>query len=98
MPNDSRDCLDEGIAPYVKILSEGGIETFESCQGGERHSYPELTIRFHGDRSEGFRALAIATRRQLPIKAVRRTWDVEDGEPIGPCWEMTFYDSNDLVD
>lgn len=86
------DGLDKGIAPYVEVLIEGGIETFESCQGGEGHSYPEPTIRFHGDRSEGFRALAIAMRPPLPVKALRRIWDVEDGEPTGPYWEMVFYE------
>ena len=88
-PHDSR--LDKGIAPYVKALIEDKIETFESCQGGEGHSYPEPSIRFHGDRSEGFRALAVAIRRQLPIKALRRIWTVDDGEPTGPYWEMAFY-------
>lgn len=87
----SRNNLDKGIAPYVKVLIEAGIETFESCQGGEGHSYPEPTIRFHGDRSEGFRAAAIAIQQQLPIKALRRIWTVDDGEPTGPYWEMVFY-------
>jgi hypothetical protein len=27
----------------VNILAENGIETFESCEGGEGHSYPEPT-------------------------------------------------------
>ena len=83
--------LDQGIAPYVEVLIEGGIETFESCQGGEGHAFPEPTIRFHGDRSEGFRALAIAMQRQLPVQALRHSWDVIDGEPAGPYWEMVFY-------
>lgn len=25
--------LDKGIAPYVELLTERGIETFESCEG-----------------------------------------------------------------
>ncbi len=29
-----------GIAPYVDALLEAGIETFEACEGGERHIYP----------------------------------------------------------
>lgn len=91
MPHDDRDKMDEQIAPYVEILIEGGIETYESCQGGAGHSYPEPTIRFHGDRSEGFRALAIAIQRRWPVQAVKRCWDLEDGEPTGPTWEMVFY-------
>ena len=90
MPNDDRDKLDKGIAPYVKILVEAGIETFESCQGGKGHAYPEPTIRFYGDRSEGFRALAVIIQQQLPINALRRIWTVDEGEPTGPYWEVVF--------
>lgn len=83
--------LDEGIAEYVEVLQAGGIETFESCQGGDGHSYAEPTVRFHGPRSEGFRALAIAQRYKFPVASVRRTWPIIDGEPTGPWWEMTFF-------
>ena len=84
--------LDEGIAPLVSVLRTGGVETFESCEGGPGHAYPEPTIRFHGDRSEGFRAMALAHRSGLPVQALRRVWPVQDGEPTGPWWELTFYD------
>ena len=79
--------LDPGIERAVKILVQAGIETFESCQGGQGHAYPEPTVRFHGDRSEGFRALAAG----LPVSDLRRVWPVVDGEPTGPWWEITFY-------
>lgn len=82
--------LDPIIAPFVKVLVEAGIETFESCQGGEGHAYPEPTVRFHGDRSEGFRALAVAQRMALPVTSLRRAWPILDNEPTGPWWEMTF--------
>ena len=52
--------LDPCIRDAVRILAEAGIETFESCQGGESHALPEPTIRFHGEHGEGFRALGIA--------------------------------------
>lgn len=81
---------DPGIADHVEALRKEGIETFESCQGGAVHAYPEPTIRFHGDRSEGFRALALALQQQLPVTAVRRIWIVIDGDPTGPYWEMVF--------
>jgi hypothetical protein len=64
--------LDAGIAPYVEILRTAGVETFESCQGGEGHCFPEPTIRFAGQRSEGFRALAVALDYGLPVRAIRR--------------------------
>jgi hypothetical protein len=37
--------LDPGIRQAVRILREAGVETFESCEGGERHAYPEPTVR-----------------------------------------------------
>jgi hypothetical protein len=84
--------LDAGIASLVSALRTGGIETFESCEGGDGHAYPEPTIRFHGDRAEGFRAFAIAHRAGLPVQSLRRVWPIADGEPTGPWWELTFYE------
>lgn len=83
--------LDPGIRRYVEILVRGGIETYESCQGGEGHCYPEPTIRFHGDMSEGFKAFDIARKHALPVSSFQRIWVVIDGEPVGPKWEMVFH-------
>jgi len=52
--------LDQGIATTVRLLVNAGVETFESCQGGEGHAYPLPTVRFHGPPAEGFRAYAVA--------------------------------------
>ncbi|HWL10398.1 MAG TPA: hypothetical protein VNQ76_18480 [Planctomicrobium sp.] len=82
--------LDAKIAAAVKTLADAGIETFESCQGGEGHAFVEPTIRFHGDKSEGFRALDVALKSGLPVRDLRRYWDVIDGEPVGPKWEMVL--------
>lgn len=82
--------LDEGIAPYVRILRSEGVETVESCEGGEGHAFPEPTIRFDGEQYEGFRALGIAMCYGLPVSDLRRVWRIIDGEPTGPVWEMTF--------
>lgn len=82
--------LDAGIAPMVEALNASGVETFESCEGGEGHAYPEPTVRFHGDQPEGFRALAVAQREGLPVTSLRRAWPILDGEPTGPWWELTF--------
>ena len=88
--------LDTNIKKEVVILNKNGIETFESCEGGVGHAYPERTIRFHGDRSEGFRALAIAMQNNLKVSSLRRIWVIVDGEPEGPWWEMTFFPTKDL--
>lgn len=84
------ESLDPGIRRMVEILREYGVETFESCQGGEGHAYPEPTVRFHGEREEGFRAFAAARQRGLNVYAIKRIWPVVDGEPTGPYWELTF--------
>lgn len=86
--------LDPGIAEAVRVLREAGIETYESCQGGAGHAYPVPTVRFHGNHAEGFKAFAAARACGLPVSELRRTWQVNDGEPDGPTWEMTFWPSS----
>ncbi len=83
--------LDPGIAHAVEVLRGAGVETFESCQGGEGHTYPEPAVRFHGESPEGFRALAVAMQAQLPVAKLRRVWVMQDGEPTGPEWELVLY-------
>ncbi len=90
MSISSETPLDPGIASAVQILAAAGVETFESCQGGDGHAYLEPTVRFHGHRSEGFRALSVALERGLPVHALRRIWTIDDGEPTGPYWELVF--------
>ena len=82
--------IDPGIREFVDVLRAAGVATYESCEGGQGHVFPEPTVRFRGDRSEGFRALATAVQRCLPVAALRRIWTIDDGEPTGPYWEMTF--------
>lgn len=82
--------LDKGIAPMVVALNEAGVETFESCCGGPGHAYAEPTVRFHGDKAEGFRALAAAMAAGLRVRDLRRVWPVVSDEPTGPYWELTF--------
>lgn len=82
--------LDAGIEKYVTGLADAGIETFESCEGGVGHAYAEPTVRFYGDRAEGFRAVAVSLSYGWKVGALRRTWPIIDGEPTGPWWELTF--------
>jgi hypothetical protein len=90
--------LDPGIGPFVEILRNNGIETFESCQGGRGHAYPEPTIRFGGSPGDGFRAFAIAREHPLPVSYLRRIWVIQnDGEPTGPYWELVFHKTADQV-
>lgn len=87
---DSIGGIDFGIERAVRVLHENHVETFESCQGGAEHPFPEPTVRFHGADAEGFRALAVALTFGLPVTALRRFWSIEGGLPHGPHWEMTF--------
>jgi hypothetical protein len=91
-PTDSP--LDRGIARFVDVLRKAGVETFESCEGGPGHAYPEPTVRFHGEVAEGFRALSVAMQSGLPVAKLRRIWSVFDGEPSGPWWELVFVAAN----
>jgi hypothetical protein len=89
--------LDPGIAAIVATLRGAGVETFESCEGGPGHAFPEPTVRFYGHRDEGYRALAVALGAGLGVRALRRYWDVTDGEPTGPHWELVFTPGGPVV-
>lgn len=82
--------LDSGIREIVLVLRSQGVETFESCEGGTNHAYPEPTVRFHGEHPEGFRAFAVAMQHGLRVSELRRVWPVLGNEPTGPWWELTF--------
>jgi hypothetical protein len=82
--------LDPEIAPTVRVLVNAGVETFESCSGRAGHAFTEPTVRFHGGQGEGMRVLGIALQHGLKVTALRRYWQILDGEPHGPHWEMTF--------
>jgi hypothetical protein len=83
--------IDAGIRKAVKCLQENGIETFESCEGGPGHAYPEPTVAFHGTPEAGWRGLGVCLAYGLPIQSLRRVWHILDGdEPNGPYWEVTF--------
>ena len=90
--------LDRWISYAVKVLRDAGIGTYESCQGGKGHAFPEPTVRFHGQQGEGFRAVSVALDYGLPVYAVRRIWSVRGGELHGPHWEMTFHPLSKLKD
>jgi hypothetical protein len=82
--------LDDGIREIVHILVANNVETFESCEGTAGHCFPEPTVRFEGETSEGLRALSVALENGLPVFRLRRAWGVIDGMIHGPWWEMTF--------
>jgi hypothetical protein len=82
--------LDRGIVPAVRILRDAGIETYESCEGGEGHVRREPTVWFHGQPTEGLRAVSVALSHGLRIRELRRCWSVDDGELTGPYWTLVL--------
>jgi hypothetical protein len=83
--------LDRGIRRYVHILLDAGIETFESCEGGSGHAFPDPTIKFFGNHWEGFKAMSVAMTHGLPVMGIRLCWDMDNGMPHGPWWEIVFH-------
>jgi hypothetical protein len=83
--------LDENIRTIVETLIAHGVETFESCQGGAGHSFPEPTVRFEGEMSEGLRAVSVALAYGFRVSELRRTWRAQHGMLHGPWWEITFF-------
>lgn len=83
--------LDSGIRHAVLVLRAGGVETFESCEGGEGHPAPEPMVRFYGDAWAGYRAFAVAMEHGLPVFELRRCHDVYDGQLHGPWWTLVFH-------
>ncbi len=89
--------LDAGIRDIVLALVANGVETFESCEGGRGHTFPEPTVRFEGDSSEGLRALSVALAHGMPVAELRRTRGMIDGSIHGPWWVMTFHPPRNSV-
>lgn len=86
--------LDPGIAEAVGVLRDAGVPTYESCEGGDGHSFPEPTVRFGGNYAEGLSALAEALQHHaeigLRVYQLRRVWRMDDGELTGPWWDLVF--------
>jgi hypothetical protein len=83
--------LDRGIKRAVELLRAGGVETFESCEGGSGHAFPDPTVRFVGGPEAGWLAVSICLANGLPIASLRRYWDVLDRNDVtGPHWEVVF--------
>ena len=74
----------------MECLIAAGIETYESCEGGQGHAYHEPTVRFHGARPEGYKAVSVALSAGFQVKELKRVWPLLDGELTGPYWEITL--------
>jgi len=90
-PDIDGDRLDPDIRETVRILRQNGVETTESCEGTRGHCYPEPTVCFDGEYAAGFRALSICYENGLKVKQLARCWNIINGEPIGPEWQLVFF-------
>jgi hypothetical protein len=69
--------LDEQIKPIVELLRKYGFNTYESCQGGEGHAFPQPTIRFEGDEFDLIRAYELCEHfGYRPSEVSRVYWKV----------------------
>lgn len=82
--------LDSGIRYAVLVLRSGGVETFESCEGGPGHPYGDPAIRFYGTAWAGYHAFAVAMEHGLPVFRLGHVYDCLDGQLNGPWWELVF--------
>jgi hypothetical protein len=82
--------LDAGIRRAVLILRSAGIETFESCEGGAGHAFPDPTVKFHGGAWAGYHAFAIAMEHRLPVLRMQQVYGIANGQLEGPWWELVF--------
>lgn len=85
--------LDKGIRFAVRVLHAAGIETCQSCQGGEGHAYdrPSVDLIATGDDAGGFAALAALRKYGLPVAEVLIVWNIENGLPYEKLWRITFF-------
>jgi hypothetical protein len=91
------DHLDRWMRYAVLVLHRGGIRTYESCQGGHGHAFPEPTVRFEGDREDAFRAVTLARSCGLPAHHLRQFWRLNEEGAESPAWELTFYPLRHLM-
>lgn len=90
MPDIDEESIDKGILQAVLTLRKHRVDTFESCQGGVGHCFPEPTIKFHGDKNEGIRVACICLQENLPVFKIGRIFTVDDGEITTPYWQVIF--------
>ena len=86
--------LDRGIRFAVRVLHAYGIETCQSCQGGEGHSYdhPTVDLSSGSERdTDGLKAVACLAEYDLPVRTLAMLWSLDKrGLPYERIWRITF--------
>lgn len=87
--------LDAGIRFPVRVLHARGVETGQSCEGGEGHSYdrPTVDLRDGGIHPIGFAALTALEEYGLRVRDVALLWVIENGLPVETFWRLTLWQS-----
>lgn len=83
----SSEPMDPGIICAVRIFQEHGIETCQSCQGGEGHSYEWPTVDIYG---QPWKALDVANTHDLSVIAISEQFGIYDGRPTEHFWRVEF--------
>ena len=89
---------DPGIRLYVGILLDNGLETIQSCEGGDGHAYELPTVEVTGGPGAGYHALAVAMDHGLPVSELRYVIIVHAGHLERPCWQLVFTEKSDIWD
>lgn len=91
MPESWYARLDAGIRFPVRVLhAAGGIETCQSCQGGDGHDYDRPTIDLCYNDGAGLRALAALHEFGLEVRDLAILWHVSHGLPEERIWRVTL--------
>jgi hypothetical protein len=94
-PAEWYEQLDPGIRFAVRLLHAHGIETQQSCEGGEGHSYdrPSIDMPCSDHSHTGLVALFYLHEYGLRVHDVQMLWRVYKGLPVEHFWRVTFWES-----
>lgn len=90
MPDAWYASIDEGIRFPVRVLHAAGLETCQSCQGGDGHDWPMpgIDLVSGANDSNGFAALAALTDYGIDVLSVSLHWGVSQGKPTDRVWQV----------
>lgn len=93
--------IDPLILPAVEVLNTHGFKTYESCQGGEGHCFPEPTVRFEGEEFDLIRAFSVCELYRLNVFAAKKVYmkgsiysndNTPEVKEKGSAWSKPFYE------
>lgn len=90
---DDYSGIDRGIRFAVRVLHAEGVETCQSCEGGEGHAYhrPAVDLPAGAGDSAGFEAVAALIAHGLPVFRVSQVWNLDGlGRPFETIWRIEF--------